>query len=92
MGRHLVLLHVTRSGMRAINQGNFQITKDTNVNERVKVRFDAVFQNVFNHPDFASVDPLIEDAGYTSEGVGFGTPSLFSGGNRLIKFGLKILF
>jgi hypothetical protein len=76
----------------AINQANFQISKDTNVTERVKVRFDAAFQNVFNHPNFASVDPLIEDAGYTSEGVGFGTPSLFSGGNRLIKFGLKILF
>jgi hypothetical protein len=76
----------------AINQANFQISKDTNVTERVKVRFDAAFQNVFNHPNFASVDALIEDAGFTSEGVGFGTPSLFSGGNRLIKFGLKILF
>jgi hypothetical protein len=75
-----------------INQANFQITKDVNVTERVKVRFDAAFQNVFNHPNFASVDPLIEDAGYTSEDVGFGTPSLYSGGNRLIKFGLKIFF
>jgi hypothetical protein len=74
------------------NQANFQITKDTNVTERVKVRFDAAFQNVFNHPNFASVDPLIEDAGFTSEGVGFATPSLFSGGSRLIKFGLKVFF
>jgi len=86
--------NAARNSLRdaVINQGNFQITKDTNVTERVKIRFDAAFQNVFNHPNFASVDPLIEDAGYTSEGVGFATPSLYSGGNRLIKFGLKILF
>jgi len=75
-----------------INQGNFQISRDTNLTERVKIRFDAAFQNVFNHPNFASVDPFIEDAGDTSEGVGFATPSLFSGGNRVIKFGLKVFF
>jgi hypothetical protein len=82
-----------------INQANFQISKDTNVTERVKIRFDAAFLNVFNHPNFASVDPVIEDAGYTDEGFGFATPSLFPGGlfggggpGREIKFGLKILF
>jgi len=75
-----------------INQGNFQISKDTNLTERVKLRFDAAFQNVFNHPNFSTVDPLLEDAGLTSEGVGFATPSLTSGGNRLIKFGLKLFF
>ena len=31
------------------NLGNFQIAKDTKVSERVKVRFDAAFLNVFNH-------------------------------------------
>jgi len=76
----------------AINQANFQITKDTNVTERVKLRVDAAFQNVFNHPNFSSVDPFIDDAGYASEAHGFGIPSLFSGGNRLIKFGVKVLF
>ena len=75
-----------------INQGNFQLTKDTRLTERITLRVDAAFQNVFNHPDFASVDPFIEDSGDTSEGVGFATPSLFSGGSRLIKFGLKVIF
>ena len=75
-----------------INQGNFQLTKETNITERVKIRFHAAFQNVFNHPNFASVDPFIEDAGLTSESLGFATPSLYSGGNRLIKFGLKVMF
>jgi hypothetical protein len=75
-----------------INQSNFQISKETNVTERVRIQYWTAFQNVFNHPNFASVDPLIEDAGDTSEGVGFATPSLFSGGNRVIKFGLKVFF
>jgi len=75
-----------------INQSNFQISKETNVTERVRVQYWTAFQNVFNHPNFASVDPLIEDAGDTSEGVGFATPSLFGGGNRVIKFGLKLFF
>jgi hypothetical protein len=74
------------------NRGNFGIAKDTNITERVKVRVDASFLNVFNHPNFASVDPIIEDAGYTAEAHGFGIPSLFSGGDRLVKFGLKVLF
>jgi hypothetical protein len=75
-----------------INQSNFQISKETNVTERVRIQYWTAFQNVFNHPNFSSVDPLIEDAGDTSEGVGFATPSLYSGGNRVIKFGLKLFF
>ena len=74
------------------NRGNFGIAKDTNITEHVKVRVDASFLNVFNHPNFSSVDPFIDDAGYTGEGHGFAIPSLTSGGNRLIKFGLKVLF
>ena len=75
-----------------INQGNFQITKETHITERVKVQFWSAFQNVFNHPNFATVDPFVEDSGLTFEGVGFATPSLTNGGNRLIKFGLKLFF
>jgi hypothetical protein len=76
----------------ATNRANFQITKETNVTERVKVRFETSFLNVFNHPNFGSIDPMIEDAGDNAEGDGFGYPSLQNGGNRTIKFGLKILF
>jgi hypothetical protein len=74
------------------NRGNFGIAKDTNITERVKMRVDAAFLNVFNHPNFGSVDPFIEDAGYTGEAHGFALPSLTSGGDRLIKFGVKVLF
>jgi hypothetical protein len=74
------------------NRGNFGIAKDTNLTERVKMRVDASFLNVFNHPNFGSVDPFVEDAGYTGEAHGFALPSLTSGGDRLIKFGVKVLF
>jgi hypothetical protein len=83
----------------ATNQGNLQISKETKISERIKVGFDASFLNVFNHPNFYSVDTFIEDAGLTSEGRGFATPSLTSGGlfngsgeGREIKFGLRMSF
>jgi hypothetical protein len=74
------------------NRANFSIAKNIKVTERWKVEFHTAFLNVFNHPNFGSVDFYLDDAGYLSEGTGFGIPSLTSGGNRTIKFGLKILF
>jgi hypothetical protein len=82
---------------------NFDITKNIKVTERVKVEFHTAFLNVFNHPNYCSVDPYIDDAGYATEQNGFGVPSLWSGGlfpgaggstgpGREIKFGLKIYF
>jgi hypothetical protein len=81
------------------NIANFNIAKNVKVTERVKVEFHTAFLNVLNHPNFSGVDAYLDDAGYTSEGTGFGIPSLTSGGlfggtapGRMIKFGLKILF
>ena len=57
--------------------------------------------NVFNHPNFFSVDPFLDDAGLHSEGTGLGIPALTSGGlqngtvgnpGRKISFGLKLLW
>ena len=74
------------------NDANFQISKDVKATERVKIRFDVSFLNVFNHPNYSSVDPEIDDAGVTQEEYGFALPSLWPGGNRTVKFGLKIFF
>ena len=74
------------------NTANFAIMKDTQVTERVKAQFRMDMVNVFNHPNFLSVDPFIDDAGLTSFGTGFGTPSLFDGGNRTITFEVKVFF
>ncbi len=74
------------------NRGDFSIFKTTNITERVKVRFDATFVNVFNHPNFTTIDPYIDDAGVLQEAYGFAVANLNDGGRRRIKFGLRVEF
>ncbi len=74
------------------NTGSFAIYKDFKITERASIRFWTTAIDVFNVPNFASVDPFIEDAGLALEGTGFANPQLTSGGNRLVKFGLKLSF
>jgi|SRR5579863_461971 len=82
------------------NIANFALYKTVTATERVKVQFHMEMENVFNHPNFYSIDPFVDDAGFATEGTGFAIPSLFSGANpftlsqgqRHIRFGLKILF
>jgi hypothetical protein len=70
------------------NTGNFALFKNFKIKERVTLAWHMQMLNVFNHPNFASIDPFIEDAGLTSLETGFANPSLQNGGNRVIKFGL----
>ena len=74
------------------NTGNFSIYKTTNITERVKVRIDATFLNVFNHPYYSTIDPYLDDAGILQEAYGFGVANLNDGGHRQIKFGLRVEF
>jgi hypothetical protein len=79
------------------NIANVTFFKENKLGERVGLRFDISFINVFNHPNFFSIDPFVDDAGYTSFETGFGLPSLFPGttatlGQRQIHFGLRITF
>jgi hypothetical protein len=83
------------------NIANLQFFKTVKVKERLKVQFHMSMLNAFNHPNFSSVDPFLDDAGFSSEGSGFGIPSLTSGGlqngivgapGRKISFGLKLFW
>jgi len=74
------------------NSANFTLAKDIKITERLKAQWRMDMLNVFNHPNFGSVDTFLDDAGYLAEGTGFGVPSLTSGGNRSINFQLKLLF
>ena len=83
------------------NIGNFQFFKTIKVKENFKVQWHMSMLNVFNHPNFSSVDPFLDDAGLHSEGTGFGIPALTSGGlqngtvgtpGRKISFGVKLLW
>ena len=89
--------NVPRNSLRdyQTNTANFAIYKNIQITERFKVRFDVSAMNVFNHPNFSSVDAFLDDAGdsvYGVEGDGFGIPSLTDGGARQIEFGLRIEF
>lgn len=74
------------------NIGNFTLYKNIKFSERAWLQWHMTMLNVFNHPNFSSVDPSIEHAGLLNEGTGFDTPYLTSGGIRTIYFGLKVIF
>jgi Carboxypeptidase regulatory-like domain len=78
------------------NIGNFALFKNFKIKERTTFTFHMSMQNVFNHPNFASIDPFIDDAGLATEFTGFANPRVQNGGlvnlvgtpGRTIRFGL----
>jgi len=72
--------------------GNFSIYKNIRFNDRAWLQWHMTMTNVFNHPNFATVDAIVEDAGLSGQGVGFGNPLLTNGGSRTILFGMKVIF
>ena len=83
------------------NIGNFTLFKTVNIRENLKVQWHMTMQNVFNHPNYSSIDPFLDDAGVHSEATGFADPTVFSGGlqngtvgnpGRKIAFGLTVRF
>jgi hypothetical protein len=82
------------------NIANLQFFKTFYVRENLKVQWHMSMINAFNHPNFSSVDPFLDDAGLSSEGTGFGIPALTTGGvpsavgtpGRAIRFGIKLFW
>jgi len=80
------------------NIANVSIFKNVKLGEHATFEFHTTFQNAFNHSNFASVDPVLEDAGLTGAFTGFGdptqTPSVTNGAppTRRIFFGGVIRF
>jgi hypothetical protein len=58
------------------NTANASIFKRFKFNERASFEFHATALNVFNHMNFQSIDPFIEDAGLVQPGTGFAVPSV----------------
>ncbi len=71
---------------------NLSIFKVTNISEKFRLQFHADFLNALNHPNFASIDPFIDDAGLTSEATGFANARVFGTSNRSISLGAKLFF
>ncbi|PYP91937.1 MAG: hypothetical protein DMG65_05725 [Candidatus Angelobacter sp. Gp1-AA117] len=74
------------------NTGNFSVYKKIKLTERASFEFRSTMLNVFNHFNFNSVDPFVEDAGNRSSFSGFADPSLTGAPGRRILFGGKITF
>jgi hypothetical protein len=84
------------------NIANVALFKNIKLNERANLEFNATLTNVFNHPNFQSIDPTIENAGIPKSlqapGVGFADPSVTNDvagnalGNRIIHLGLTFRF
>ena len=81
------------------NVANASILKRIRISEHNQFEFRADFQNVFNHQNFSSVDPFLDDAGQFGSFNGFGDPRTtataypgFNGGTRRINFGLTFRF
>jgi hypothetical protein len=73
-----------------INSGNFALIKTVQLSERVNLQWHMTLLNVFNHPNYYSVDPLLDNAGCYSLGCGFARPAVTGGTARQILFGIKI--
>jgi hypothetical protein len=74
------------------NSANFQLAKTVNWGERARIIWHMSMVNAFNHPNYGSIDPFLEDAGLVGAFTGFANPSVQNGGNRVIRFGLKVTF
>jgi hypothetical protein len=74
------------------NIANASIFKDVKLGEHATFEFRTTFLNAFNHPNFSSVDPIIEDAGITGAFTGFGNPTTSQSTTRRIIFGGKLTF
>jgi hypothetical protein len=94
--------NVRRNSLRdaMTNYGNFSLYKSVKVTERANLQWHMTMQNVFNHPNYTSIDPFIDDAGLEQNGAGFANPTLFTDstlatpthGRRQIVFGLRFAF
>jgi hypothetical protein len=74
------------------NIGNFSVYKRIRLTERAAFEFHTTMLNVFNHFNFGSVDPFVEDAGLATQGTGFANPSVTGAAGRRIIFGGRFSF
>jgi hypothetical protein len=59
------------------NVANVAVGKRFKLSERASFEFRTSVVNLFNHPNFQSIDPFLEDAGAPrAPGVGFGDPTV----------------
>jgi hypothetical protein len=68
---------------------DFQLNKQTNLTEKVNLRFTADFFNVLNHTNFSNLTTSIASSSF---GQALSTRALGQTQSRQIQFGLKLHF
>ncbi len=74
------------------NIANLSVYKRIKFSEHINFEMHATAVNVFNHPNFLSVDPFVEDAGLQLQLTGFGNPALTNSQPRTLFIGGKLTF
>jgi len=74
------------------NLVNLSVYKRFKMTEHTSFEIHATALNALNHFNFGSVDPVLLDAGNTSNGNGFGDPSLTGANGRRLIIGGKFTF
>ncbi|HEX5083489.1 MAG TPA: hypothetical protein VFY40_15695, partial [Blastocatellia bacterium] len=71
---------------------NFAVFKTTNIAEQFKLEFRVEANNILNHRNFGVPDPITEDA-FTGFAVSsYQNPGFNNGGQRELRFGLRLIF
>jgi hypothetical protein len=74
------------------NIANFSLIKYIKLGEKANFEFHTTFLNAFNHANFGSVDPFLEDAGLHGAFNGFGDVRQTNSTPRTIFFTGKVTF
>jgi hypothetical protein len=77
----------TLTGPRLVNV-DFALLKTTKLSEKVSLQFRAEFFNLFNHPNRARPNSILENAG----GYGFADPGETDATPRRVRLALKLIF
>jgi hypothetical protein len=79
-------------------QMDMAVRRDFPIHERLKLQFRAEAFNIFNHPNFGSVNPSFgqstfgQATGTLASSLGILSPLYQQGGNRSMQFALKLVF
>lgn len=74
------------------NNLNLGIAKNIKFWERVNLQLHLDLLNAFNHVQYGTIDPFVDDAGVASEGTGFADPTVQGSSARSIRVGLLLTF
>lgn len=86
--------NVPRNALRdaITNIANFSVFKNIKLGERATFQMHATALNAFNHFNFGSIDPNLEDAGVGRFGADFANPAVTAATGRTFFVGGKITF